>query len=123
MDYEDAVKQLREKIEELQHVNMLLRDELAVALNKDYVYEAKQSVLAAENEHATQMMAATYSDNVAQLQNELNACQAELELIKGSNMYKLWIAYGRMPKPFHKLIRGLAQIAKSVYHSLRKVLA
>ena len=123
MDYEGAVEQLREKIKELQHVNIQLRDELAIALNKDYVYEAKYSLLMAENEHATQLMTTAYSSNVAQLQNDLNACQAELELVKESNMYKLWIAYGKMPKPFHKLMRGLARITKLIYHSLRKVFA
>lgn len=124
MDYEGAAEQLREKIETLNQVNVQLRDELAVALNNSYVYTAKTAVIAAEKERIAQMTkdcAAVYSNNIAQMEDELRNCRTELELIKSSNMYRLWILYGKMPKPVHKLLRGMTRIAKAAYHRLKKV--
>lgn len=126
MDYEGAAEQLKEKIDTLNQVNIQLRNELAVALNNSYVYTAKTAVIAAEKERVAKMTkdySVMHNNNVAQMEDELRNCRTELELIKSSNMYKLWILYGRMPKPVHKLLRGMTRIAKAAYHSLKKVFA
>lgn len=137
MGYETAANELRLKIEELKKSNEQLRDELAVVLNENYVYEAKYAVMVAKNNVAMQ----SYEQNVnqfnvrigeiegnanahiADLERQLTECRNELALIKGSNTFKLWMMYGRMPKPFHKLMRGMLKVAKKIYRGVKKVVS
>lgn len=135
MSYEAAANELRVRIEELKKSNEQLRDELAVVLNENYVYEAKYALTVAKHNEAIQ----NYDHNLstsnmriadienlsnarfADLENQLALCREELALIKGSNTFKLWMMYGRMPKPFHKLMRGILKIAKKIYRGVKKV--
>jgi len=147
MDYDLVVEKLRRKFETLQQENAQLRDEMTVLSNENYILKVenmKFETLQQENAQLRDEMAVLSNEDymlkvgnmlaaseaeknqaelrrLAELEQQLIQLQQELKFIQGSNVYKIWMKYRRIPKPIRKVFHGIFALIEIIYKGIKKV--
>lgn len=123
MNYEMVADCLTERLEGLQQENTLLRNELASALDEKYSLECKYVLICSDYEQLKRqqdsMSEVSGKDQFVELQRKMNSLEQELFFIQGSNFYKIWMRYRKLPESARKIIRQLFEPFKRVFRWIR----
>ena len=123
MNYEIIAERLTERLEGLQQENTRLRDELASVLDQKYALECQYALSCSDDERLKgrrdQIPEAGGQDRFAELQGKIDGLEQELLFIQGSNFYKIWLRYRRIPEPVRKVFRQFFKPFKRIFRWIK----
>lgn len=128
-EYEAIVENIHDKFKliESENAKLLLKLKeskvnMALSLNENYYLKNKLKLIETENALLHNNL---LKDKSIEVINNLNPfidyeeIKNELIFIKGSNTYRVWQLYRKLPESFRKIIRGIFFPFKVIYKALK----